>query len=444
MPGAGAGLGVFAPQTLPPRWKLTKPAYSAQFIYPAVGGNFKCDNIDTMDEKISRVNDFYNQGLQAKDIARRSDNDLEQYKIASNSYEMAASLIDEILKEADTSKINFITQTKALREYYLYESNECLYAYDYKNGLFDTAILFANKAKFHIELALQVIDDNFHLINEDTKDFLTKMKSNWTLSVQTIPIRQLEPVAKKSMQNKDYVTALDSYREMGALQDNVHNYVTNSQLPEIFKRTEKGNYYASKASIAMSLAGVYTAKSINDNYQKEILEQFLTALEYIKQAQEINPEQDKYKEGKDTTINNIRLLLEENPDKWDSYYYNFENNDLLNNIMKETNVKKFTEIELKRKLNTNENKGKKLLIFGGFWLSVFIILMASITSLFLLDISWWAVILIVLLVQFAYALISATVLRNLGDLSEKGLLEIYKLTIKYNFNLFSKSKPNTN
>ena len=36
MPGAGAGLGVFAPQTLPPRWKLTKPAYSAQFIYLAV------------------------------------------------------------------------------------------------------------------------------------------------------------------------------------------------------------------------------------------------------------------------------------------------------------------------------------------------------------------------------------------------------------------------
>ena len=40
MPGAGAGLGVFAPQTLPPRWKLTKPAYSAQFIYLAVGHNY--------------------------------------------------------------------------------------------------------------------------------------------------------------------------------------------------------------------------------------------------------------------------------------------------------------------------------------------------------------------------------------------------------------------
>ena len=39
MPGAGAGIGVSAPPTLPPRWKLTKPAYSAQFIYPAVGNN---------------------------------------------------------------------------------------------------------------------------------------------------------------------------------------------------------------------------------------------------------------------------------------------------------------------------------------------------------------------------------------------------------------------
>ena len=57
MPGAGAGLGVSAPQILPPRWKLTKPAYSAQFIYPAVvvqhkpqlvgsdrSGHFLCSN----------------------------------------------------------------------------------------------------------------------------------------------------------------------------------------------------------------------------------------------------------------------------------------------------------------------------------------------------------------------------------------------------------------
>ena len=36
MPGVGAGIGVSTPPTLPPRWKLTKPAYSAQFIYPAV------------------------------------------------------------------------------------------------------------------------------------------------------------------------------------------------------------------------------------------------------------------------------------------------------------------------------------------------------------------------------------------------------------------------
>ncbi|WP_338839649.1 hypothetical protein [Flavobacterium ginsenosidimutans] len=394
-----------------------------------------------MNENISRINALYNQGLEAKDIARRSDNDLEQYKIASNFYEKAVELIDLILKNTDYSNINFITQTKALREYYLYESNECLYAFDYKRNLFETAIVFATKAKKHIQYALKIIDENFDQLNEETKSFLLTMKSNWTLSIQTIPIRQLEPIAKRAMLNKDYITALDSYREMWELQDKAHSYVINSQLPEVFKRTERGNYLASKASISMSLAGVYVAKSINNNYQKEILEQFLIALDYIKQAQEINPEQDKYKVGKDQTIRNIREILEKNPDNWDAFYYNFEGNTLLNNIMKETNVKKFNETELKRKLNLNENKGKKLLIFGGFWLSVFIILMSSISILFMLNIPWWSIILIVLLVQFAYALISATVLRNLGDLSEKGLLEIYKLTIKYNFNLFNSNKP---
>ena len=108
--------------------------------------------------------------------------------------------------------------------------------------------------------------------------------------------------------------------------------------------------------------------------------------------------------------------------------------------MKETDVNKFNEIELKRKLDKPENKTTKLLIFGGFWTSLFLILMASITTLFILKIHWLIVILIILLVQLAYALISATVLRNLGDLSEKGLIDIYKFTIKLNFNLFDKNK----
>lgn len=394
-----------------------------------------------MEEKILRVNEFYNKGLEAKDIARKNDNNLEYYKISAVNYEKAAKLIDEILSNVESTKINFITQTKALREYYLYEANECWYAFDYKRNLFDTAKSFAVKSKHHIETALKLIDDNYIQLNDETKNFLDTMKTNWTNSVNAIPIRQLEPVAKKAMLDRDYITALDTYRQIGEIQDKVYEFVINSKLPEVYKRTEKGNYFASKASIAMSLAGVYIAKSSNNNYTKEILEQFLSALNYITKAQDINPEQDKYKVGKDTTSSNIKLLLTKNLENWNTLYYNFEDNQYLKNIMKETDVEKYNELELNRKLDLEKNKWKKLLIFGGFWLSVFLILMASVTILFLVNLSWWVVILIILLVQFVYAIISATVLRNLGDLSEKGLLEIYKFTIKYNFKLFNKNSP---
>jgi hypothetical protein len=234
---------------------------------------------------------------------------------------------------------------------------------------------------------------------------------------------------------------MDNYREMNKLQDAVFNYANNSStLKEVYKRIENGNYYSSKASIANTIAGIYLQNKKGD-YPKDVLEQFLIALENIKKAQDINPEWSKFKEGADTTVENIKKLLKQNQNRWNSFYYNFEDNKQLKTIMKETDVNKFNEIELKSKLDETENKGKKLILFGGFWLSVFLIILASITTLFLLNISWTIIILIVLLVQLIYALIAATVLRNLGDISEKGLLEIYKLTIKLNFNLFNKNKP---
>lgn len=394
-----------------------------------------------MTEEIETINKHYSEGLRLKDIARKDDRFLKDYKKASDNYFLAAEKVEELLKKIDDKNINFITRSNALKNYYLYEAYECLYGYKYKKGIYDEALECAQKAKEYIKNAIEIVDISLEKLNDETKNFLIEQKGNWRLSELTVKLREVEPIGQKAMKEKDFITALDSYRKMDELQDKAHNYVENSTLPQVFKRTEKGNYFAMKASIAMSLAGVYIAKSENNNYLKDIVEQFLTALEYISQAQEINPEQDRYKEGKEITTNNIKKILKENPENWDILYYSFEDNKLFNNIMKETDIKKFNEIELKRKLDLNENKGKKLLVFGGFWLSVFIILMSSITTLFLLNIPWWTVILIVLLVQFAYALISATVLRNLGDLSEKGLLEIYKLTIKYNFNLFNSNKP---
>jgi hypothetical protein len=392
----------------------------------------------SIDEKISTVNELFNKGNETKDIARKSDENIDLYNEAAEQYLQSANLLEEIVNELDATKINGLTRAKVLKEYYLFESFECKYSYEYKNGHYNTAVEKAKEAQKHILSALQIIDENFLKLNSDTQSFLTEMKSNWTLCKLTIPLKTIEPVAKNAMNLKDYVTAMDSYRRMNQLQDLVFKYVNESTtLPEAHKRIERGNYYSSKASIANTIAGIYTLKG-GDN-DKEILEQFLISLENIKKAQDINPEWDKFKEGTDITRNNIKRILQNNQDDWDKFYYNFESNEQLKIIMKEINVRKFNEIELKRKLNEPENKTNKLFIYGSFWTSVFLILLMSVTTLFLLKIHWTIVILIILLVQLVYALISATVLRNLGDISEKRLVDIYKFTIKLNFNLFKKT-----
>ena len=393
----------------------------------------------SIDEKLLKVNELFDKGHNTKDIARKSDENIDLYKDASDQYSQAANLLGQVINELDESKINTLTRAKALKEYYYFESFECSNAYEYKNNRYGSAIEKAKEAQIHILSALKIIEDNFSKLNDETKTFLSEMQSNWTLCKLTVPIKIAEPTAKNAIVSKDYVTAMDSYRQMNELQDAVFNYVNNSTtLGEVYKRIERGNYYSSKASIANSIAGIYTKKGGNND--KEILEQFLISLDNIKKAQDINPEWSKFKEGADVTRSNIKKILKSKPNDWDEFYFNFESNEQLKILMKETDVNKFNEIELKRKLDKPENKTTKLLIFGGFWTSLFLILMASITTLFILKIHWLIVILIILLVQLAYALISATVLRNLGDLSEKGLIDIYKFTIKLNFNLFDKNK----
>lgn len=384
-----------------------------------------------MEEEIQQINDFYNKALQAKDIARKSDNDLDQFKVASDFYEMAVSLMNKVLVSIDPAKINFITQTKALKEYYLFESNECLCAFEYKNANYNEAIALANKAKSHIELAIKIIDDNIHLLNADTTTFLLEQKDNWTLCSLTIPIRQIEPIGKSAMKSKDYITALDSYRQMGELQDKVDQYVSNSRLAPVYKRIEKGNYYASKASIAMSLAGVYLAKSKINDYNKEILEQFLEALNYIKLAQEINPEQDKYKEGADSTTNNIQTLLLSNKKNWFQYLTAFKNNKNLEYIMQQTDNEFYKKESAK--LELEKDNTKRFLLIGMFWIVLMFCVLYVLMQIATSNISWYRFLGVTFGLPIVATIIGAFILRTTDSLKEENFIKLMTLALKINF-----------
>lgn len=389
---------------------------------------FKDDT--TMDEEIQRINDFYNKALKAKDIARRGDNEQDQFKVASEFFQQAVSHIDKVLETLVPSKINFNTQTSALREYYLYESNECLYAFEYKHGNFDKAIAFANSAKANIELAIKIIDDNFNLLNQDTKTFLTEQKNNWTLCLLSIPIKLIEPVGKNAMKSKDYITALDSYRQMGTLQDKVDQYVCNSNLAAVYKRIEKGNYFASKASIAMSLASVYIEKSKKNDYKKEILEQFLDALHFIKLAQDINPEQDKYKEGADSTIHNIQKVLLNSKDKWFQFLTEFKNNKNLEAIMQQTDNNYYKRQSAK--LELEKDKPKQFILTFGFLFSAFIGLGYFLLQIASSELSWYKFIALMLCLPLFFIIIGAFALRTTDSLKEENFMKLMELALKTN------------
>jgi hypothetical protein len=114
------------------------------------------------------------------------------------------------------------------------------------------------------------------------------------------------------------------------------------------KRIQTGNYFAGKASIANTIAGVYLQKDDELDYTTEIMKQFLDAHKYIKLAQEVNPEWDLYKYGQVSTKENIKMLLLDNKDKWENILNEFDNDSILTKLIK--------EIGMNQKIDADENQ----------------------------------------------------------------------------------------
>jgi cytidylate kinase len=382
-----------------------------------------------MKQEIEIINSHYNDGLAFKDIARKDDKHIEDFQNAAKSFLKAAHLVDALLKGIE-DKINFITRSNASKNYYLYEANECLYSYAYKSGDFEEAIKFARKAEKHINDAINIIDLNQNKLNDETKAFLIKQKSNWKLCQLTVPLRKLEPIGQNAMIAQDYVTALDSYKQMERIQDKAQQYVENSDLPEVFKRTEKGNYYASKASLAMTLAGIYIKKSNKSDYKIDILKQFLTALTNIEKAQENNPEQDRYKEGSIKIRRNIESILRKNKNDWFDYFTELSKDQNLIKIMKKTDAKLY---KMQRaKLEIEKNKPKQILLTFGLYFSFFLILLYALFQIAISEIHWFRFLALILALPVFFTVIGAFALRSTDSLKEENFIELMKLAFQTN------------
>lgn len=383
-----------------------------------------------MDKEVQQINEFHKKAHDAKKIACKKDDDSGLFKIASDFNKDAASLIDVVLKKYESTNVNFLNRTKATKEYYLFERYECLYAYEYREKNFEAAIEAANQASIHINQALEIINQNYDFVDDKVKRFFDEEKGNWILSSLTIRVKQIEPVATKAIKLKDYVTALDTFREMNILYDKIYEYIVNAEIDPIYKRTEMGNYYANKAGVANSISAVYVDKTKYGEYYKEIMEQLLDVLKYLQLAQNVNPEQDKFKKGLKTISKSVKALLGETKQKWFEYLIEFKDDKNLKLIMRKIDNDFYARQNAK--LEIEKDKPKRFILTFGLLFSLFIGLGYFLLQIASAEISWFRFIALLLCLPLFFIVIGAFALRTTESLKEENFMKLMELALMTN------------
>ena len=382
-----------------------------------------------MQQMINHINESLLKANEEKSIGCRSDSNFEHLKIASESYNNLSEYIKEIL-ESNTEDSNQDLQLKITQEFCLFQANECLFGFLFRKKEFDNSLKAAEEANYHIENLLKIIDSSYNEANEVAKDYIERGRINWKLESLTIKVKLIEPIARKAVEEKDYVRALDYYKKMSDLNDRIYEFITNNEVDLVLKRTELGNYYSSKAGTANTLSAIYVSKSGYEDYWLEILEQFLYVLKYLKLALNNNPEQDKFKEGILAVTDNTKLLLTENKSKWFEYMVYFNNDINLELIMRQTDNENYKM--LNAKLEIEKDKPKRFILTFGFLISLFLILTYALFQIAKSEIPGYRFLILIFALPLIFTVIGAFALRSTESLKEENFLKLMKLAFKIN------------
>lgn len=385
-------------------------------------------------EDINKCNELFRNANTLKESARISDENTHLFEDASKLYSECSEIIfNKILHNQDVefnSKIQFI----ALAHYYNYENFDCLYGFKYKNNFFPKAIEFANKAESEIIKAIKIIDDNIHLLDLKTKDFLLEMKTNWETCVYTIKIKQNEPIAKEAMFKKEYIVAFDTYNKMLKLQEKAYIHIESTDLDEVHKRISKANYIAMSANVSQAMAGIVNEKISNKKFSfdltSDLIGHFLNTIDLILDAYRINPEIDLYRNGAERTKDNIKTLLINNKSDWFNFLLNNNNNNTLKKIMQETDNDLYKRQNAKFEIE--KDKTKKFILVGLFWIVVMFCVAYLLISIATSNISWYRFIAIMFGFPLVITIIGAFILRTTDSLKEENFIKLMSLALKIN------------
>jgi hypothetical protein len=383
---------------------------------------------------IEKTNHFFNEGIRLKRISNiGGTNYINDYVNASINFNSAYELISNYLIN-NTPEIHFKTQIETLAYYYKYEFFECKYAIEYKQNLFDSAIVYAKKAKEQIENAIKVIDDNISKLNADKLEMFNVHLRNWELSLKTIKIREIEPLSKKARLENNFMVAIDSYKKIKRLQEEVYLYINKSEFEEIHKRTEEGNFFANNVNVSISLANLYSSKD-SSKYYFEIIKELINAIKFSKKALKTNPEQDMYKNGLIEYEKELIKSLKDKKEIWIETLLKTNYNKQVINSMIKIDKKHYQKQIKKMKINESHSMSFKNLL----WFVLLISFIAGgLVLIFKSGLSWWYLLLLGLFIIILFTVIGAFALKAENKIKEKTFIEIIKICFKNGLNSINK------
>ncbi|MBK8467161.1 MAG: hypothetical protein IPL32_15170 [Chloracidobacterium sp.] len=388
---------------------------------------------------------LYTKGVEFKEIARKEVHHLDNYIQAATRFSEAATKLEYLTNT--NQPIDFETQYFVYSNYYRFEENDCLAAYFYEKRDTDKTEEFRNKANEHLKKCLCKLENLPQGLSTEVRDTLGAHIPKWKYFLRSSEISDFANKARKSFDNYSFVEALDCYREMIRLEEinlELIDGLFDPQHGRIARGRALGSHSNASAAIALIMIkrlqanGDYGALNLPFNSLVEVLQHEKNAFLFGMEAFRQNPEWQQYYDISQGRLENIKEALRSNASDWNKLYLAFENDPDLLGIMKQTDLELYKKAEANRVFK--ENKYFKLWAVGSFWLFVLVVVVGLVLLIQNFSSSWGYFLVTLVGVEVFFLLIGAFILRSVGDLSEAKFLELVKMALQFQFNIFSASK----
>ncbi|MCE5278210.1 MAG: hypothetical protein ABFD92_11970 [Planctomycetaceae bacterium] len=384
---------------------------------------------------LQEIDDHYRKGLALEKEARQSKATV-QYALDAAKEFLAASQLSAKAANDTALPAEKRAICSVLHLYYQAAYNKSASWYHYETKNFPEARTFAGEQGQAIASAIMTAKEHVAKVSEQQKAFLQKMIEQWQGEELALAVQVASINARDAWENDRTIDSLDYYRQtIGAGEQALQYFQTHmTDLPSI--RVMQGNIFAMMANAAQ-----VQAKLIFDEAKRkrvpmselpmrrlrDLMQALLRTLDIGNQAVIANPEWLQYRDAADQARDNIEHLLRDNLSRWLDIYLAFEDNQELRTIMRTTDIRKYKEVEAIRKIEVNSVG--QLWAKGSFFLLVF--LTTVVTVYLFATMGFKIALLAVLGIPIIFLVVSAVMLRTIGELSEAGFIETLRIALKF-------------